>query len=169
MACVFVPSVYFSWAHFHSALLQSQKVKNCSKHHDENGNECFIGPATNLFASLVLLILLGGIAGHFATGDQSIHVKGIVKGEGADNAGMLPWDTIETINGTEIVGLEGFRDAMDEISAGDWILIGVLHDDGTRETVNATLSDKYTYYQDLGYSEEQLETLSVSPGDPFGR
>ena len=25
------------------------------------------GPATNLFASLVLLILLGGIAGHFAT------------------------------------------------------------------------------------------------------
>ena len=80
---------------------------------------------------------------------------------------MLPWDTIETIQGEEVVGLEGFRDLLDQYQAGDSVLIGVLHQDGTRETVNATLSDKYAHYESLGYSSEQLETLSVKPGDPF--
>ncbi|MEC7484630.1 MAG: site-2 protease family protein, partial [Candidatus Thermoplasmatota archaeon] len=125
------------------------------------------GPATNLFAAFVLLLLLGGIAGQFASDDQSIHVTGIVKGEGADEAGMLPWDTIETIQGEDVVGLDGFRDIVEQYNAGDSVLIGVLHQDGTRETVNATFSDKYTYYQNLGFSEEQLESFSIEQGDPF--
>jgi membrane-associated protease RseP (regulator of RpoE activity) len=125
------------------------------------------GPATNLFASFVLLLLIGGIAGQFATGDQTIHVTGIVKDEGADKAGMLPWDTIESIGEEPVVGLEGFRDVINQYQAGDSVLIGVLHEDGTRETVNATFSDKYVYYQNLGYSEDQLDTLDVKPGQPF--
>ncbi len=125
------------------------------------------GPATNLFAAFVLLLLLGGIAGQFASDDQSIHVTGIVKGEGADEAGMLPWDTIETIQGEDVVGLDGFRDIVEQYNAGDSVLIGVLHQDGTRETVNATFSDKYTYYQNQGFSEEQLESFSIEQGDPF--
>ena len=125
------------------------------------------GPATNLFASFVLLLLLGGIAGQFASGDQSLHVKGIVKDEGADQAGMLPWDTIETMDDIDIVGLDGFYDTIGTYKAGDSVRIGVLHQDGTRETLNATLSDKYAYYENLGYSEEQLEMLEISPGDPF--
>ena len=99
--------------------------------------------------------------------DQSIHVTGIVKGEGADEAGMLPWDTIETIQGEDVVGLDGFRDIVEQYNAGDSVLIGVLHQDGTRETVNATFSDKYTYYQNLGFSEEQLQSFSIEQGDPF--
>ena len=83
------------------------------------------GPATNLFAAFVLLLLLGGIAGQFASDDQSIHVTGIVKGEGADEAGMLPWDTIETIQGEDVVGLDGFRDIVEQYNAGDSVLIGV--------------------------------------------
>ena len=125
------------------------------------------GPATNLFAAFVLLLLLGGIAGQFASDDQSIHVTGIVKGEGADEAGMLPWDTIETIQGEDVVGLDGFRNIVEQYEAGDSVLIGVLHQDGTRETVNATFSDKYIYYQNLGFSEEQLESFSIKQGDPF--
>ena len=125
------------------------------------------GPATNLFASFVLLLLIGGIAGQFAAGDQTIHVTGIVKDEGADKAGMLPWDTIESIGEEPVVGLEGFRDVINQYQAGDSVLIGVLHEDGTRETVNATFSDKYVYYQNLGYSEDQLDTLDVKPGQPF--
>jgi len=125
------------------------------------------GPATNLFAAFVMLLLIGGIAGQFASSDQSVHVTGIVKGEGAAEAGMLPWDTIETIQGEDVVGLEGFRELLDQHTAGDSVLIGVLREDGTRETLNATLSDKYAYYESLGFSNEQLETLSVEPGDPF--
>jgi membrane-associated protease RseP (regulator of RpoE activity) len=125
------------------------------------------GPATNLFASFVLLLFIGGIAGQFAAGDQTIHVTGIVKDEGADKAGMLPWDTIESIGEEPVVGLDGFRDVINQYQAGDSVLIGVLHEDGTRETVNATLSDKYVYYQNLGYSEDQLDTLDVKPGQPF--
>ena len=80
-----------------------------------------------LIAAFVLLLLLGGIAGQFASDDQSIHVTGIVKGEGADDAGMLPWDTIETIQGEDVVGLDGFRDIVEQYNAGDSVLIGVLH------------------------------------------
>ena len=125
------------------------------------------GPATNLFAAFVLLLLIGGIAGQFASGNQSIHVTGIVKDQGAYQAGMQPWDTIETVDGEDVIGLEGFRDIIDRYSAGDSVLIGVLHEDGTRETVNATFSDKYVYYQDLGFSEDQLDSFSIEPGDAF--
>jgi membrane-associated protease RseP (regulator of RpoE activity) len=112
-------------------------------------------------------LLIGGIAGQFASGDQSIHVTGIVKDEGADQAGMQPWDTIETIDGEDVVGLEGFRDILERYSAGDSALIGVLHEDGSRETLNATFSDKYLHYQELGFSDEQLDSLSIEQGDAF--
>ena len=79
------------------------------------------------------MLLIGGIAGQFASGDQSIHVTGIVKDQGAYQAGMQPWDTIETIDGEEVLGLDGFRDMIEQYSAGDSVLIGVLHEDGTEK------------------------------------
>ena len=41
------------------------------------------GPATNLFAAFVLLIMIGGIAGQFASSNQSIHVTGYRQGPGS--------------------------------------------------------------------------------------
>ena len=36
-----------------------------------------------------------------------------------DQAGMLPWDTIETMDDVDIVGLDGFYDTIGTHKAGD--------------------------------------------------
>jgi len=125
------------------------------------------GPATNLFAAFAILLLLGGLAAQFSTNDQTIHVRGIVKDQPADNAGMEPWDVIATINGTEVVGLDGFRTLMDNHQAGENITVGVIHDNGVSENLTITLGDKYQHYLSEGYSKSNLEILEIEPGDAF--
>ena len=56
---------------------------------------------------------------------------------------------------------------MEGYSANDTIAVTVLHSNGQVEVLNATLSDKYDYYVDLGWSESDLATLGVERGDPF--
>ena len=52
-------------------------------------------------------------------------------------------------------------------SANDSIAITVRHSDGEVEILTATLSDKYDYYVELGWSDSDLATLGVEQGDPF--
>ena len=125
------------------------------------------GPATNLFAAFICLLIIGGLAGQFVASNQNIHVRGIIQGQGADEAGMQPWDTLQSIDGTEIEGLDGFYSIMEDYSANDTVVLSVLHQDGTVENLNATFSDKYDYYIDLGRSESDLESIKISKGDPF--
>ena len=80
------------------------------------------GPATNIFAAFICLLLLGGLAGNFTSEYDNPHVRGLIKGEGADNAGMEPWDTILRIDGTEIQGIDGFQTTIQGYSANDTIL-----------------------------------------------
>ena len=42
------------------------------------------GPATNLFAAFIMLLLLGGVAGQFVAEDDYIHVRGIIAEGGAN-------------------------------------------------------------------------------------
>ncbi|MBT60145.1 MAG: hypothetical protein CMA63_01150 [Euryarchaeota archaeon] len=125
------------------------------------------GPATNLFAAFVCLMLLGGLAGNLTSTTEHPHVSGIIKDAGADQAGMQPWDTIVSINGDEVVGLRGFQDMMKTFSANQSITVNVLHEDGTQEDLTLVLSDKHQYYLDLGWTEENLELFGISPGDAF--
>jgi len=125
------------------------------------------GPATNIFAAVVMLLLLGGVAAQFVAVDESLHVQGIVKGGGADEAGMEPWDTIVSINASPVTSMEDFRTVLDRHRANETVEIVVRHQDGERETLTAVLGDKHAYYADLGWSEEMLESLEVEPGDAF--
>ena len=125
------------------------------------------GPATNLFAAFAILLLLGGLAAQFSTNDETIHVRGIIKDQPADIAGMEPWDIITTINGSEVVGLDGFRTLMDEHKAGDNITLGVLHNNGMAENLTITLGDKYDHYLSDGWAKSDLELLEIEPGDAF--
>jgi len=125
------------------------------------------GPATNIFAAVVMLLLLGGVAAQFVAVDESLHVQGIVKGGGADEAGMEPWDTIVSINASPVTSMEEFRTVLDRHRANETVEIVVRHQDGERETLTAVLGDKHAYYADLGWSEEMLESLEVEPGDAF--
>lgn len=125
------------------------------------------GPATNIFAALVMLLLLGGVAAQFVAVDESLHVQGIVKGGGADEAGMEPWDTIVSINASPVTSLEDFRVVLDRHRANETVEIVVRHQDGERETLTAVLGDKHAYYADLGWSDDMLASLEVEPGDAF--
>ena len=125
------------------------------------------GPATNIFAAIVCLMFLGGLAGQFVAPDDGVHVRGIVQEEGAYNAGLEPWDTIQSIDGQVVTNVDDFYDIMTVYSANDTIAITVMHQNGQVETLNATLSDKYDYYVDLGWSKSNLDGLGIEKGDPF--
>ena len=125
------------------------------------------GPATNLFAAFVCLLILGGLAGQVVSTTPHPHVRGLVVDGGAEAAGMQPWDIIIAINGSEVIGLEGFRDELNLYSANETILMEVQHEDGQVETLSVVLGDKYLYYQDLGWTEKTLEAMEIQPEDPF--
>lgn len=125
------------------------------------------GPATNIFAAVVCLMFLGGLAGQFVASDDGVHVRGIVQEEGAYDAGLEPWDTIQSIDGQAVTNVDDFYDIMTIYSANDTIAITVMHQNGQVETLNATLSDKYDYYVDLGWSKSNLDGLGIEKGDPF--
>jgi membrane-associated protease RseP (regulator of RpoE activity) len=125
------------------------------------------GPATNIFAAVVCLIFLGGLAGQFVANDSGVHVRGIVQDEGAFDAGLQPWDTIQYIDEKPVQDIDDFYDIMEGYSANDSISITVMRSDGQIETLNATLSDKYDYYVNLGWSASDLDALGIDKEDPF--
>ena len=125
------------------------------------------GPATNIFAAIVCLMFLGGLAGQLVASDDGVHVRGIIQEEGAYNAGLEPWDTIQSIDGQAVTNVDDFYDIMTIYSANETIAITVMHQNGQVETLNATLSDKYDYYVDLGWSKSNLDSLGIEKGDPF--
>jgi len=125
------------------------------------------GPATNLFAAFVMLLLLGGVAGQVTAKEDYLHVQGIIVGEGAERAGMEPWDTLVSIDGKPIQSSEDFRTVLDGYAAHDTVDLVVLRQDGQRETLTATFGDKHAYYKALGWEDEVLGNLDISPGDPF--
>jgi len=125
------------------------------------------GPATNIFAAIVCLMFLGGLAGQLVASDDGVHVRGIIQDEGAYNAGLEPWDTIQSIDGQAVTNVDDFYDIMTIYSANETVAITVMHQNGQVETLNATLSDKYDYYIDLGWSKSNLDSLGIEKGDPF--
>ena len=125
------------------------------------------GPATNLFAAFIMMLLLGGLASQIIAEEDYIHVQGIVVDGGADQAGMQPWDTLISIDGQPVHTTEDFRDILLGYKNNDTVDMVVIHQDGTRETLQATFGDKYQYYLDQGWSQNVLANLEIQPGDPF--
>ena len=93
------------------------------------------GPATNLLP-LIMLLLLGGVAGQFVAKDDYIHVRGIIAEGGANEAGMEPWDTLVSIDGQPVHTTEDFRSIMAGYAANDTVDLVVIHQDGQRETLS---------------------------------
>lgn len=125
------------------------------------------GPATNLFAAFILLMLLGGLASQIVADEDYVHIQGIVQEGGADQAGMQPWDTLVSIDGQPVHTLQDFRDLLVGYKSNDTVDLVVIHQDGTRETLQATFGDKHQHYIDLGWDEEVLASLEIQPGDAF--
>ena len=80
---------------------------------------------------------------------------------------MEPWDRLLAIDGNEIFTTDDFYDVMKSYSANDTVVLSVQHSNGEYEELNATLSDKYDYYIELGWSKSNLESMNISQGQPF--
>ena len=126
------------------------------------------GPATNIFAAFILIVILGQVAGQFTSAEPGVHSSQIILDSGADEAGLEPWDVIVAINGTEIADSDDFVEVMDGLSAGQNVPMDVIrYSDGTSETINVNLTDKYAYYVELGWDAETLDSMGVEEGDAF--
>ena len=126
------------------------------------------GPATNLFAGFICLLLLGSVGTQIAAGQAGVHSSGIVENSGADLAEMKPYDIIVAINETQISDLNSFSEEIATYSAGDTIQLTVIRsgfDDEVR--LNATLSDKHEYFLKEGHTNSSLEQSGIEVGDPF--
>ncbi|MDP6869934.1 MAG: site-2 protease family protein [Candidatus Poseidoniaceae archaeon] len=126
------------------------------------------GPATNIFAALLLMILMGPVAGQFVAAESGVHSSQIIKETGAEEGGLQPWDTIIEIDGDPIATTDDFSNKMDELSAGDSVHMKVIrYADGSIETIVVNLTDKYDYYLELGWDVESLEVYGIEEGDAF--
>ena len=125
------------------------------------------GPATNLFAAFVCLLMLGGLAGQAISTTPNPHARSIIVDGEAEKAGMEPWDIITAINGTEVIGMDGFRDQMQLYRANDTVTMDVIHANGEEEQLTIVFADKYLYHENMGWSEANLEAFDIQPGDPF--
>ena len=103
--------------------------------------------------------MLGGLAANFTSTSDNPHVRGVIKDAGADEAGMQPWDSILQIDGVEVYGVEGFQNILKNYHANDTITVDLMHEDGSLESVELILTDKYDYYIELGWSASNLETI----------
>ena len=125
------------------------------------------GPATNIFAAMILLLLLGGLAGQFAAADEGVHIRGVVVGTGAEEAGLEPWDRIVAIDSMAIVDDGSFTEALATLEAGTTVSLTVVNLDGETRTIEAWLSDKREHFEEEGWSEAQLDANGIETGDAF--
>lgn len=126
------------------------------------------GPATNIFAALILMVILGHVGGQFVAADPGVHSSQIVLDSAADDAGLEAWDVIISINGTGIVDGDDFTNAMADISAGQIVPMEVIrYGNGTNEVLMVNMTDKYDYMIDLGYDSETLDSMGIEKGDAF--
>ena len=126
------------------------------------------GPATNIFAAFILIVLLGQVAGQFSAADPGVHSSTIIVDYGADEAGLEAWDVIISINGSDISDTDDFTSVMDGLTAGQTVPMEIVrYGNGTTETLMVNLSDKHKHYIDSGYDEEMLDAMGVEEGDAF--
>ena len=126
------------------------------------------GPATNIFAAFILMVILGQVAGQFEAANAGVHSSKIVLDSGADEAGLEPWDVIIAINGSQITDTGDFIVVMDGLTADQNVPMQVIrYSNGTEETLQVNLSDKYAYYLELGMDAETLESIGIEEGDAF--
>ena len=125
------------------------------------------GPATNIFAAIILMLLMSSLAGHFSATQEGVHSSGIIVGTGAEQSGLEPYDIIYEIDGEPISDIGDFNAAMDGFKAGDIASMQVLRVDGTRELLAVNITDKRDYFIDQGVDEEMLDTYGIEQGDAF--
>ena len=113
-----------------------------------------VGPATNILLALICAgIFSSGFMGSLEPVEDGVVVTHVLKDYPAEQAGLVPWALITHLTIPNMTGLDGdirseedFTGIMSHTSVGDNITITYRYM-GSHHTANATLFDKYVYYQ----------------------
>jgi len=71
---------------------------------------------------------------------QGVYVKEVVKGSGADTAGVRPTDIITDLDGNKVTKFEDLADVLDRHKVGDVVSCNIQRDKKTI-TLNITLTE----------------------------
>ena len=112
-------------------------------------------------------MLLGGLASQFAAAEEGVHIRGVVVGTGAEEAGLEPWDRIVAIDDLAIVDDTSFTEALSTLEAGETVTLTLVNLEGETRTTEAWLSDKREHYAEDGWTEAQLDANGIESGDAF--
>ena len=131
------------------------------------------GPSINIIATYVALIVLSAAASGLVASNPGVYATGIIADEGAEEAGLLPYEIITHIDGAEVPGNNEFSEQMGMLSSGEEIVFTVVshpdsNGDRSEREITVTLGDRYEYYVGLcgGDSDcvEETEGLLVEMG-----
>jgi len=137
------------------------------------------GPSINLLATLVVLVLLSATANGFVAENPGVHATGIIKETGAEEAGLLPYETITHIDDVKVSDYEDFTEVMKYYSSGEVASFTVISSptDGLEtRVIEITFTDRWQYHMDqcqqtegcdLEETESLMDELEIEQGDPF--
>ena len=132
------------------------------------------GPSINLLATWMVLILLSATANGFVAENPGVHATGIIKETGAEDAGLLPYETITHIDGAEINDYDDFTSALKSYSAGESALFSVLprpsDNENSERDIEIVFTDKHEHYMRPCLEEISCdaEEYSLLLGDELG-
>ncbi len=139
------------------------------------------GPSINLLAAWLVLILLSSTAANFETDYKGVHASHVIKDTGAEEAGLLPYETITHIDGVAVFDYDAFSEVMTAYSAGDSAMFSVLpspfDDNQEPRRIEVLLTDRHFHYMlpclessdcDVEeYSQILANELGIHEGDAF--
>ena len=129
------------------------------------------GPSINIFATYIAVILLAFVSTGLVANQEGLHIREIIEGEPAQEAGLAPYDAIIEINGTEITDYDSFSSTLNDTSPGDEIVFKVLtfpSEDGFRDEkeVSVVMGDRFEHFNSICEQNNDYERCMSFYGNP---
>jgi len=138
------------------------------------------GPSINLLATFLVLVLLSATAAGFAAENPGVHAAAIIEDTGAEEAGLMPYETITHIGDIPVEDYEQFTEAMKAYSSGETaeftVLTSAAHGEVEQRIIEITFTDRWQFMMDqcaedsscdMDETERVLAEIGIEHGDAF--
>ena len=106
----------------------------------KTGRVMAAGPMSNFVVAIISLIGLMLLVGMMVPASSGVGVVGVFEDSPAHNAGMLPTDTVLTLNGVTVTSGDEIQEVLLDFNPGDTISLSFLHE-GDEIERNIILTD----------------------------
>ena len=109
----------------------------------KTGRVMAAGPMSNFVVGIISLIGLMLLVGSMSVASNGVGIFGVIEDSPAHNAGMLPTDTLLTLNGVTVSNSDEIQEVLLDFDPGDTISLSFLHegDEIERNIVLSTLEN----------------------------